>query len=208
MNKIKIKKFVEEYNNKSSEHKDSYLHENLEIVEYIPFIKKDALAQRLVNVSTYRFEDYRKEDGTMGRRRTDKIHVNSIVQYILFCRLVIENYTNLEVETEGFYEEYDLLKQSGLLEKLMIGNESQPSLIPESEIAEFRTIVDMKQRDVLNNYTAPQNYIANQVEHISTVLGVSLRPLLDKLSEKIDQMDTKDIEKIGNKIEKTLKRIK
>lgn len=208
MKKIKIRKFVEEYNKRKSEHKDSYLHENLEIVDYVPFIKKDALAERLVNVSTFRFEDYKKEDGTMGRRRTDNIHVNSIVQYILFCRLVIENYTNLEAETEGFYEEYDLLKQSGLLEKLMIGNESHPSLIPESEIAEFRTIVDMKQRDVLNNYTAPQNYIANQVERITTVLGVSLRPLLDKLSEKIDQMDIKDIEKIGNKIEKTLKRIK
>ena len=208
MDKIKIKKFVEEYNNKSSECKDTYLHEKLEIVDYIPFIKKDALAQRLVNVSTYRFEDYQKEDGTIGRRRTDKVHINSVVQYILFCRLVIENYTNLEVETEGFYDEYDLLKHSGLLDKLMIGDDENAPLIPMNELSEFRTIVDMKQRDELNNYTAPQNYIANQIERVNTLFTVSLKPLIDKLIDQLDKLDKKDVQKIENKIDKVFRRIK
>lgn len=208
MNKIKIKKFVEEYNNKPSECKDTYLREKLEIVNYIPFIKKDALAQRLVDVSTYRFEDYQKDDGTMGRRRTDKVHINSVVQYILFCRLVIENYTNLEVETEGFYDEYDLLKQSGLLDKLMIGDDENAPLIPMNELSEFRTIVDMKQRDELNNYTSPQNYISNQIERVNTLFTVSLKPLLDKLINQLDKLDEKDIRKIENKIDKVFKRIK
>lgn len=208
MNKIKIKKFVEEYNNKPSECKDTYLHEKLEIVDYIPFIKKDALAQRLVNVSTYRFEDYQKEDGTIGRRRTDKVHINSVVQYILFCRLVIENYTNLEVETEGFYDEYDLLKQSGLLDKLMIGDDENAPLIPMNDLSEFRTIVDMKQRDELNNYTAPQNYIENQIERVNTLFTVSLKPLIDKIIDQLDKLDKKDVQKIENKIDKVFRRIK
>ena len=205
---MKIKEFVSEYEKKVDVLKEQFLKENLIITPYIPFIKKDALADKLVDVSTYVFEDYTKEDGTIGRKKTDKIKVNSTAQYLLFCRLVIENYTNLTVETDGFYEEYDALKECGLLDKLMVSTETRPSLIPMDEIAELRSLVSMKQADAMQNYVNPSSYIANQVERVSTILSVTLKPVLDKIATSIENMDEKDIEKFGNKFEKMLKRIK
>ena len=112
----KIKEFCENYKNRATNKlKEDYLKENLKITTYLPFIKKDALAQNIVNATTYKFENYTKEDGTIGRRRTNQIHVNSTTQMLLFYRVIIENYTDLEVETEGFYEEYDALNESGVL---------------------------------------------------------------------------------------------
>lgn len=204
-----IKSFVETYNNYATESlKNDYIKDNLEIKSYLPFLRKDAIATVLAERTTYKHEPYTKEDGTVGQKKTDVIRVNSTAQYLLFCRVVIENYTNLTVETEGFFEEYDLLKQSGLLDKLMVGTEQVAPLIPADEIGELRSLLELKQKDILFNQTEVHNYISSQVERFGTLIGVTLKPVLDKIAESIEKMDDKDIEKLGTKIEKTLKRIK
>lgn len=206
---IKIKDFVTGYEKIATESlKDRYIKDNLEIKSYLPFLRKDALATVLVERTTYKYEPYTKEDGTIGQKKTDVIRVNSTAQYILFCRVVIENYTNLTVETEGFFEEYDLLKQSGLLDKLMIGTEQLAPIIPTDEIGELRQLLSLKQSDIMTNFANPQTYLQNQVSRFAELAGVTLKPVLDKIAESIEKMDEKDIEKLGNKIEKVLKRVK
>lgn len=183
---ITIKQFVTEYKNRVPQLQETYIKENLVITPYVPFVRKDTLADKLVDISTYVFEDYTKEDGTIGRRKTDKIKVNSTAQYLLFCRLVIENYTNLVIETEGFFEEYDALKESGLLDKLMVSTETRPSLIPMDEIAELRAIIDFKQKDLLFNKTEIHNYVDSLVERFGDVLDVLAKPIMDKAMEQMN----------------------
>ena len=205
---MKIKEFCKEYLNRIDKLKSDYLKENLKITTYLPFIKKDALAQNIVNATTYKFEDYTKEDGTTGRRRTNQIQVNSTAQMLLFYRVIIENYTNLEVETEGFYEEYDALNESGVLFELTADFEGHPSLIPAREISELRGMIDLKQRDIMTNQYEIHSYISNQIERITKVGSIVLKPVLDKLTTELENMDEKDIEKFTNKVEKLLKRVK
>ena len=187
--KITIKNFCDVYRNRASQMKDSYIKENLVITPYVPFIKKNALADKLVDVSTYVFEDYKKEDGTIGRRKTDKIKVNSTTQYLLFCRLIIENYTNLTVETEGFFEEYDALKKCGLLDKLMVSTETRPSLIPMDEIAELRSLISMKQSDIMTNYCEPHNYVNSLVERFGDIIDVLAKPIMDKAMDEAENVE-------------------
>lgn len=204
-----IKDFITGYEKIATESlKDRYIKEKLEIKSYLPFLRKDALATVLAERTTYKHETYTKEDGTIGQKKTDVIRVNSTAQYILFCRVIIENYTDLEVETDSFFEEYDLLKQNGLLDKLMVGTEQVAPLIPADEIGELRSLLNMKQSDIMTNFANPQTYLQNQVSHFGQLANVTLTPLLKKLTEKIEKMDDKDIEKLGNKIEKALKRVK
>ena len=205
---MKIKEFCKEYSNRIDKLKGDYLKENLKITTYLPFIKKDALAQNIVNATTYKFEDYTKEDGTTGRRRTNQIQVNSTAQMLLFYRVIIENYTDLEVETEGFYEEYDALNESGVLFELTADFEGHPSLIPASEISELRGMIDLKQRDIMANQYEIHSYISNQIERIVQVGSVVLKPVLDKLATELENMDDSKIEKLSNKVEKVLKRVK
>ncbi len=204
---MKIKEFVEGYMNYTDSLKGEYLEENIKIVNYLPFLKKDVLAQKIVEVTTYQFENYTKEDGTIGRRKTNKIHINSTSQTLLFYRVLIENYTNLEIETKGFYEEYDLLNESGLLEELVLNYEGHPSLIPAKEIEELRTMVKMKQDDILFNYSNPQNYISEQIERVTEVGSVILRPVLDKLAIELENLDDAKVNKIVKALEK-IKRVK
>lgn len=205
---MKIKEFCKEYSNRIDKLKGDYLKENLKITTYLPFIKKDALAQNIVNATTYKFEDYTKEDGTTGRRRTNQIQVNSTAQMLFFYRVIIENYTDLEVETEGFYEEYDALNKSGVLFELTADFEGHPSLIPAREISELRGMIDLKQRDIMTNQYEIHSYISNQIERITEVGSIVLKPVLDKLATELENMDDSKIEKLSKALERGLKRIK
>ena len=204
---MKIKEFCKEYSNRIDKLKGDYLKENVKITTYLPFIKKDALAQNIVNATTYKFENYTKEDGTTGRRRTNQIQVNSTAQMLLFYRVIIENYTDLEVETEGFYEEYDALNESGVLFELTADFEGHPSLIPAREISELRGMVDLKQRDIMTNQYEIHSYISNQIERITEVGSVVLKPVLDKLATELENMDDEKITKLSKAFEKGLKRV-
>lgn len=187
--KITIKEFCSEYVKRVPQMQESYIKENLVITPYVPFVRKDALADKLVNISTYKYEDYVKEDGNIGRRKTDKIRVDSTAQYLFFCRLIIENYTNLTVETEGFFEEYDALKECGLLDKLMVSTETRPSLIPMDEIAELRALIDFKQKDLLFNKTEVHNYVDSLLERFGDVLDVLVKPIMDKAMEQMGEAE-------------------
>lgn len=204
---MKIKDFVENYEKRPDQTKEKYLKDNLKIVKYIPFIKKVTLIQNVVNLSTYIYENDYKEDGSVVRKRTNKVKLDSVVQYILFCRLVIENYTNLEAETQGFFEEYDLLKQSGLLDKLMVGEEGVPPIIPASEIVELRMLLETKQKDELSNYHTPQSYVERQVETFGNLIGVSLKPIIKHFTDKLENMTEEEAEKFGKKLDKMFSRV-
>ena len=203
-----IKNFVNEYTKRADQLKEQYLKENLKITSYVPFLRKDAIAQVIVDRSTYKYENYTKEDGTIGNRKTDKIQINSITQYILFCRVLIENYTNLEIETKEFVEEYDALKECGLLDKLMVGNENVPPMIPVSEISELRTLIDMKQKDELTNRCEIHNFISGQVTRFGELAGILLNPVFDKISEQLENISDEDVDKIKEKANDFLEVVK
>ena len=203
-----IKNFVNEYTKRADQLKEQYLKENLKITSYVPFLRKDAIAQVIVDRSTYKYENYTKEDGTIGNRKTDKIQINSITQYILFCRVLIENYTNLEIETKEFVEEYDALKECGLLDKLMVGNENVPPMIPVSEISELRILIDMKQKDELTNRCEIHNFISGQVTRFGELAGVLLNPVFDKISEQLENISDEDVDKIKEKANDFLEVVK
>ena len=186
---MKIFDFVEKYNAIATDRlKEDYLKENLKITTYLPFLTKVTLADKLAKI-------------TALDKDTGNVNVKSDVNYLLFCRMIIEQYTDLQVETEGFYEEYDLLNESGLLDKIM-------QMIPEKEITEFKMICDMKKDDIIFNQSTPKAFINQQVERVSTILGVTLKPVLDKLATELENMDDEKVTKLSKALEKGLKRIK
>ena len=192
-----IKEFVSKYEKCAEQMKDKFIKDNLEIMPYVPFVTKDALISNLLKI-------------TMIDKETGNVKVNSSAEYLLMTRILIENYTNLTVETDGFYEEYDELKKSGLFNILLIGDDATATapLIPMEEITEFKFLLSQKKADYMTNYSTPQAFISNQVERIATIGSVTLKPVLDKIANELENMDDAKIEKIMKALDKGLKRIK
>lgn len=157
--KIAIKEFVDTYNNKAEgKFQESYLKDTIKTTPYLPFLTKVALAEGIVRATMFRYKKVKDEEtGEMKREKTNDLNFNSVTQVLLFVRCVIENYTNLVVETEGFYEEYDMLVASGVLKQIM-------NLIPEAELAEFRSILDMEIKDLLDNYSNQNSYLYKELQ--------------------------------------------
>ena len=184
MNKITIKKFVEGYSNCATQQlKDKYVKDNLEIVPYVPFVTKDALINNLLKI-------------TMFDKETGNVKVNSSAEYLLMTRIFIENYTNLTVETNGFFEEYDELKKSGLFDILLIGHDDVTPLIPMEEIAEFKFLLAKKKEDILTNKYEIHSFITEQIDRFKALGEATLIPLANVVKEKLDGLSEEDLGKI------------
>lgn len=195
---MRLLEFVERYNNMANQQlKDKFIKEKVKITPYVSIIKKDAYAQLIVDKTIFEQEAY-DDNGTTKYRKTDKIRVNSVAQYVQFCRAVIELYTDLEIDKDdkGFIKEYDALKSSGLLDILMVGSDKADPLIPMSELSEFKTILTMKQSDTQFNETTTQAFISKQIERISDLANATLTPFMDVVSKKLDEIPKEELDKI------------
>lgn len=201
MNKITVKEFVEGYNKCVDSLKNRYIQEKLSIISYLPVNIKDAIAIVITDRTMFEQEKYTDENGKTKFRKTDNIHVNSFVQYMLFVREVIEKYTNLIHSDEAnFMTDYDLLKSSGLLDKLMIGEivngKEIPPLISISEISEIRTLIDMHKSDIMQNMYEPHAYISHQVERFGTLINTLVEPFMEVVQKKIADIPQEDVQKV------------
>lgn len=194
---MKLLEFVEKYNDMANNTLKKQLLSKIKITPYVSIIKKDAYAQLIVDKTTFEQEAY-DDNGETKYRKTDKIRVNSVAQYIQFCRAVIELYTDLEIDEDdkGFIKGYDALKSSGLLDILMVGSDTAYPLIPMSELNEFKTILTMKQSDTQFNETTTQAFINKQIDRISDLANATLTPLMDVVSKKLDEIPKEDLDKV------------
>ena len=194
---MKLLEFVEKYNDMANNTLKEQLLSKIKITPYVSIIKKDAYAQLIVDKTTFEQEAY-DDNGVTKYRKTDKIRVNSICQYVQFCRAVIELYTDLEIDDDdkGFIKGYDALKSSGLLDILMVGSDKTDPLIPMSELSEFKTILTMKQSDTQFNETTTQAFISKQIGRISDLANATLTPLMDVVSKKLDEIPKEDLDKV------------
>lgn len=192
---MKLLEFVEKYNNMANNTLKEQLLSKIKITPYVSIIKKDAYAQLIVDKTTFEQEAY-NDNGVTKYRKTDKIRVNSVAQYVQFCRAVIELYTDLEIDEDdkGFIKGYDALKSSGLLDILMVGSDKADPLIPMSELSEFKTILTMKQSDTQFNETTTQAFISKQIGRISDLANATLTPLVEVVSKKLDEIPNEDLE--------------
>lgn len=194
---MKIIDFVEGYNKTTTNLKDRYLKEKLEIRNYISFADKCDLAERVIKATTF--------EKDLNGENTGNIKINSISRYLLFTLSIIDIYTNLEVDFNNVISEYDLLKSNGLLD-LFIGAEY--SLIPNEEFCEAQTLLNIYLDDILQNNMSTQAFIQNQVTRFGTLIGVTLSPIMDKLADNINSLDEKTVEKMGKQLDKMFSKIK
>ena len=194
---MKLLEFVEKYNDMANNTLKEQLLSKIKITPYVSIIKKDAYAQLIVNRTMFEQESY-DDNGVTKYRKTDKIRVNSVAQYVQFCRAVIELYTDLEIDEDdkGFIKGYDALKSSGLLDILMVGSDKADPLIPMSELSEFKTILTMKQSDTQFNETTTQAFISKQIERISDLANATITPLVNVVSKKLDEIPKEDLDKV------------
>lgn len=161
MEKITIKNFIDEYNKRgTATMKDEYIRDTIEITKYVPFTQKLVRAKNLMKITMI------DSDGNFA--------ANSAFNYLFFVKTIIEDYTNLISESPSFADEYDMLKSSGFLDKLMLSTETTRSLIDPSELSELKSLCDMVVKDQYDNEYEIHSFIKNQITRIEKLGTVTL----------------------------------
>lgn len=180
--RIDLYNLVKEYNKRSSiKLKKEFLKVVVKTKPYLNYGKKMFLADTIINTSCLK-------DGN--------VHIDSCKKYILYIYTLIKYYTNIDIKENQLLIQYDLLDEFGLVEEIL-------ELIPEKEIVTFKTILEMKQDDLMTNRYGTHAYITEQVERVRTVapeINKAFAPFVETLTKKLETLDENKIENMLNKV--------
>jgi len=187
--KYTVEEFCEKYNKTNIEQTKEALIKKAMNSHYIPYEKKIAICEKIIENSYYKKVKTIEKDGV----EVKKLYVNSPASYMLYCLYLIKEYTNIEVDFSNVLKDFNMLNESELFD-IIINN------ISERELKEFRMILDMVESDVLQNEYGAHAFISNQVERFGELFGIIVNPALQRLSDVLENMDEKTIDKIMNKL--------
>jgi hypothetical protein len=179
-----VKEFCEKYNGTNVEQTKQDFIKKVMNQHYVPYEKKITICEKIIENSYYK----KSEDGESRR-----LHINSPAQYMLYCLNLINEYTNIKIDFSNALEEFNILNECGALDIIIF-------CISDKESKEFRSILDMVENDVLQNEYETHAFISNQVERFGELFGHIAKPALDRLSEVLENMDEKSIDKMFNKL--------
>lgn len=185
---IKLKDFVDGY--AECKDQDVYIENNLKVEDYIPYATKINEANRIVNATSYTSKKKIDDEGN-EIVLPDKIRISSALRYAFTMHKIVELYTNIEMDVAHFVDEFDMINQSGLLEVIL-------SQIGEKEKNEFNAVVQMNFDDFMANNYETHSFITNQIERVTDVLSIILKPVINK----IESMNEKDVDKLAKSIDK------
>lgn len=173
---MKVNEFIENFKSKKVMNTQiaphaiqDYIKKELEVKDYIPFVEKRELCERVLSASNTRGND-------------GLVKVDSVSRYIVFTLSVISAYTNIEFssgEDDEFdsLDEYDMLCKNHLLNPIL-------EVIGE-EYAACNNMLNMMMADIEAN----NNTVEAVLGHTLGKVTDSIDNLIDVFAEKVGEMD-------------------
>lgn len=178
-----VREFVEKYKNENENeefNKYSFARDHI-VKTYLPYIQKVALAKTLNDATMYKWIESTDVDGNPIKMKTDQVKISSHIRNLLFKRMVIENYTDLEIEDSSFYNEYDLLQECGAMKIFLY--------IVKEDLKEFESVCNMIKNDTIKN----EYEVNSQVIKIADMFSEKLDPVFEALANKIQSAEAAEI---------------
>lgn len=131
------------------------------ITEYIPYCTKVDNCKRIVDATCYRINE-------LLETNVNQFRLDSTSQYLLYVMVLVDLYTNLDVDFGSLANEYDLLKSNKVLDEIL-------KKIPENEMVEFDRILEMVNADLMENERSLVSFIENKFLTMDTALSAMLK---------------------------------
>lgn len=179
-----VKEFLEDLNKVTGKTvKEERMKKNLNVKQYVSFVDKVNLAERVVYHSTH---DFDQKGNVVG-----DITINSISKYLLHVMGIIDMYTDLDINYNNLVEDYDLLNVNGMIQEIV-------TLIGEKEIAECQMLLDMKLGDFMQNKLSVYSFVRDQVERFGTLSGITLSSIKEGLANAVASLTPEQIEQFAS----------
>lgn len=154
--------------------KEQFIKKNVAINKYIPYQVKCLIADSIIDTSTV---------DNKGNFRID-----SRMRYFAYIESIFRYWTNINFKEDELFLEYDLMAAENLIDVII-------ALIPESEMNEFRTILQMTYDDRITNKYSGMAFLEKVKSYTM--------PILDNLLEATKNVD---INKLIKYLDKQIKK--
>ena len=173
--KISVADFIKEYEAASTFVEKDNLVRDLIDTEYVPFVIKLNIAQKLVQ--KYNIED-------------NNIKTQTAMMYLAFTASVLRLYTRLDISETSTDIDYDRLQEYRLIDRLfeLIGDDLQ----------EYQKVFNMCEQDFNSNYLSVPSFVQRQLNKVLNHFGKNV----DDFIKWLDTIDEAKIVKALKEIAK------
>ena len=192
-NKILLDDICEQLNKRTSENaKKAYINQVVKIKPHVSYVARDVVAKQIIDAAHFSFPEgvditNISEDELKNIEKVPKI--NRSAQYIMSALMLVDLYTNIKIDfTKGAFQ-YDKLVESEVINYVLDN-------VPESEINEFKMLIDYKYEEYYQKYFSIKSYIDSKLNIVESTVST----LLEMLNNVISNLDKKTVNNLIEKL--------
>ena len=192
-NKILLDDICEQLNKRTSENaKKAYINQVVKIKPHVSYVARDVVAKQIIDAAHFSFPEgiditNISEDELKNIEKVPKINRSS--QYVMSALMLVDLYTNIKIDFAKGAFQYDKLVESGLINYVLEN-------VPESEINEFKMLIDYKYDEYYQKYFSMKAYVDSKLNDLELVINT----LTDIIATTLSKIDEKKLNGLVDKI--------
>lgn len=192
-NKILLDDICEQLNKRTSENaKKAYINQVVKIKPHVSYVARDVVAKQIIDAAHFSFPEgiditNTSEDELKNIEKVPKINRSS--QYVMSALMLVDLYTNIKIDFAKGAFQYDKLVESGVINYVLEN-------VPESEINEFKMLIDYKYDEYYQKYFSMKAYVDSKLNDLELVINT----LTDMITTTLSKIDEKKLNGLVNKI--------
>lgn len=192
-NKILLDDICEQLSKRTSENaKKAYINQVIKIKPHVSYVARDVVAKQIIDAAHFSFPEgiditNISEDELENIEKVPKINRSS--QYIMSALMLVDLYTNIKINFAKGAFQYDKLVESGIINYVLEN-------VPESEINEFKMLIDYKYDEYYQKYFSMKSYVDSKLNDLELVINT----LTDMIATTLSKIDEKKLNRLVDKI--------
>ena len=188
-NKITLDEIYDEITKRTSDAvKKTYLNKVIKIKPHVSYIQREVIAKQIIDTAHFSIP-IGTDITTLTDEEIDNLPkvptINHSAQYVLSALMLVDLYTNIKIDFKQGAFQYDKLVESGVINYVLDN-------VPESEINEFKMLIDYKYEEYYQKYFSMKAYIDSKLGKLESIISV----LTDTITTSLDKIDKDEVKEI------------
>ena len=188
-NKITLDEIYNEITKRTSDAvKKTYLNKVIKVKPHVSYIQREVIAKQIIDTAHFSIP-IGTDITTLTDEEIDNLPkvpiINHSAQYVLSALMLVDLYTNIKIDFKQGAFQYDKLVESGVINYVLDN-------VPESEINEFKMLIDYKYEEYYQKYFSMKAYVDSKLGKLESIISV----LTDTITTSLDKIDKDEVKEI------------
>lgn len=189
--KITLDEIYNEINKRTSDAvKKTYLNKVIKVKSHVSYVQREVIAKQIIDTAHFSIP----VDTDITKLTDEELNnlpkvptINHSAQYVLSALMLVDLYTNVKIDFKQGAFQYDKLVESGVINYVLDN-------IPESEINEFKMLIDYKYEEYYQRYFSIKSYIDSKLKNFESIISI----LTDTITTSLDKIDKDEVKEVIN----------